>query len=317
MSESLPQPFRPAPSQHQAMVAAPASTLSTIDQPALDFAAAPHQLFFDTLPMGVIAYRVVSRTELRVAFLNRAGGSSLEQQTKLVGLTLEELLPPETAAKVLHYCLLCLDHETPMEIEDSYMLETGRMWSRSKYLPVREGQGPISHILLMWEDITAQKQREQEELARQEEIIKHQAATLEALSTPLLSISASTVVLPLIGAIDTQRAQQLLTTLLAGVAERRAQVVILDITGVPIVDSQVAAVFQHVSEAVGLLGARVVITGIRPEVAQTVVGLGIDLQRIVTRNSLRDGIAYALQHERSGDARLRNNRPPSRDGNAR
>ncbi len=260
-----------------------------------------HQAILDALPMGIMLYHVVSRNDFRVAFLNRASAQGHEDLIpSLIGRPFDVQLPPETAVKVLEHFQICLDTGEQVEIEDSYELPiVGRIWTRSKYLPLRAGAGPVTHIMLTWEDITTQKLRERDELARQQEIIQNQAAALEELSTPLLAISASTVVLPLIGAIDSQRAQQLLTTLLEGVAERRARVVILDITGVPIVDTQVANVFLQASQSVALLGAQVVITGIRPEVAQTIVGLGIDLQRIVTRNTLQDGIAFALQGGRA------------------
>src|SRR6185295_2919913 len=104
-----------------------------------------------------------------------------------------------------------------------------------------------------------------------------QAAALDELSTPLIPISDDTVIMPLIGNIDSRRAQQVIEALLEGVAETRTQVAILDITGVPVVDTQVANALIGAAQAVKLLGAQVVITGIRPEVAQTLVGLGVDL----------------------------------------
>ena len=102
--------------------------------------------------------------------------------------------------------------------------------------------------------------------------------------------------MPLVGAIDSRRVTQIMETLLTGVSTSRASTVILDITGVMIVDTQVANALVQASQAVGLLGAQVVLTGIRPEVAQTLVGLGVDLRGIITRSTLRDGINYALQH---------------------
>ena len=85
-------------------------------------------------------------------------------------------------------------------------------------------------------------------------------------------------------------------TLLSGVAASRVRIVILNITGVAIVDTQVANAFVRASQALNLLGCQAVLTGIRPEVAQTLVGLGVDLRTIITRGTLRDGIAYALQN---------------------
>jgi rsbT co-antagonist protein RsbR len=86
-----------------------------------------------------------------------------------------------------------------------------------------------------------------------------------------------------------------LETLLEGIAGSGASVAILDITGVALVDTQVANALIRAAQAVNLLGAQVVLTGIRPEVAQTLVGLGVELGGIVTRSSLQSGIAYALE----------------------
>jgi rsbT co-antagonist protein RsbR len=144
-------------------------------------------------------------------------------------------------------------------------------------------------------DITERKRAEA--MLRQqiefEETIRVQNAVLAELSTPLIPISDHVMVMPLIGAVDSRRAQQVLETLLQGIASSGTQVAILDITGVPVVDTQVANALIHAAQAVKLLGAQVVLTGIRPEVAQTLVGLGADLGGIITRSSLQSGIAYA------------------------
>jgi anti-anti-sigma factor len=133
-------------------------------------------------------------------------------------------------------------------------------------------------------------------LARaRDEIIHAQEAALLELSVPLIPISDTMMVMPLIGSIDSRRAQQVIETLLQGIASNAARLVILDITGVPLVDTQVANTLIRTAQAVKLLGAEVVLTGIRPEVAQTLVGLGVDLSGIVTRSTLQNGIAYGLR----------------------
>ena len=86
----------------------------------------------------------------------------------------------------------------------------------------------------------------------------------------------------------------LIDSLLEGVASSRAQTAILDITGVPVVDTQVANALVRAAQSVKLLGAQVVLSGIRPEVAQTLVGLGVDLSGIVTSSTLQSGIAHAI-----------------------
>jgi len=128
-----------------------------------------------------------------------------------------------------------------------------------------------------------------------DQIIRAQAVALRELSSPLIPISDSVLVMPLIGAIDSGRAQQVLETLLAGIASHAAHLVIVDITGVPLIDTQMANALIRTAQAVKLLGAQVVLTGIRPEVAQTLVGLDLDLRGIVTCSTLQAGIVYGLR----------------------
>lgn len=144
-------------------------------------------------------------------------------------------------------------------------------------------------------DITGQQRAEQERIALQEQVIAAQQAALRELSTPLIPLAAGVVAMPLIGGIDSARAQQVIATLLAGIEANQAATAIVDITGVPVVDSQVAQVLIQAAQAVQLLGAQVVLTGIRPEVAQTLIGLGLNIDGVVTRSSLQSGIAYALR----------------------
>jgi rsbT co-antagonist protein RsbR len=155
---------------------------------------------------------------------------------------------------------------------------------------------PHKRLCVVFENITERKRAETvlRQSALQEEKIQAQAAVLAELSTPLIPLNNQVMVMPLIGAVDSRRAQQVLETLLQGIASSGAQIAILDITGVPVVDTQVANALIHAAQAVKLLGAQVVLTGIRPEVAQTLVGLGADLGSIITRGSLQSGIAYAI-----------------------
>lgn len=145
-------------------------------------------------------------------------------------------------------------------------------------------------------DITERKQieREQADGRLREEVIRMQEARLAELSTPLIPINDEVMVMPLIGGLDGGRAERVIEALLEGVGRNRTRIAILDITGVPTVDTETADALMRAAKAVQLLGAEVVLTGIRPEVAQTLVNLGTDLSRIVTRGSLQSGIAYAM-----------------------
>ncbi len=135
----------------------------------------------------------------------------------------------------------------------------------------------------------------QERERLQAELITMQEAKLRELSTPLIPLSQHTVLLPLIGSIDPQRAQMIVEVLLEGVASYQAEIAIVDITGVPVVDTHVAHALIQAAQAVKLLGGQFILTGIGPSMAQTLVSLGADLSSIVTRGRLQHGIAYALQ----------------------
>ncbi len=253
------------------------------------------QNILDTVGLPMIAYEIKGPTECRIAYASRATVDAGGPEDRGIGKLMEEMLPEATASQVRKRLARCIETDSAYTVEDSYDLGTSVMWTRSTFAPMHDAEGRITHLLCYWDDITEQKRREQEERAEQEEVIRHQQATLAELSTPLLSISESTVVMPLVGAVDSRRVQQMMESLLSGVADSHASIVILDITGVSVVDTQVANAFIRASQAVRLLGAQVVLTGIRPEVAQTLVGLGVDLSTIITRSTLRDGIAYALQ----------------------
>ncbi len=115
------------------------------------------------------------------------------------------------------------------------------------------------------------------------------------LSAPVVPVTEGIVVLPLIGLIDDLRAEQIMTNLLESVNIYDAEVIVLDITGVPIVDTQTASYLLRAAQAVRLLGARVIVTGIRPEIAQTIVQLGIDTEQITTAANMEAGLRYALR----------------------
>ncbi len=160
---------------------------------------------------------------------------------------------------------------------------------------IQNAQGIPTHTAAIVRDIRARKQEEEDRAALQLQVIEAQSAALRELSSPLIPLSEHVVLMPLIGSIDSQRAQLVMETLLEGVALHQADIAILDITGVSVVDTQVANALVQAAQAVKLLGAQVVLTGIGSTMAQTLVHLGADLSSIVTRGSLQNGIAYALR----------------------
>ncbi|WP_246945309.1 RsbT co-antagonist protein RsbRA [Bacillus pinisoli] len=127
-----------------------------------------------------------------------------------------------------------------------------------------------------------------------EHTVTMQKMALQELSAPLIPVYENITVMPLIGTIDTDRARKIMENLLQGVVKHRSEVVLIDITGVPVVDTMVAHHIIQAAEAVRLVGTKCLIVGIRPEIAQTIINLGIDLSHIVTKNSLKKGLETAL-----------------------
>lgn len=127
-----------------------------------------------------------------------------------------------------------------------------------------------------------------------EGLIREQSQAILELSTPVVQLWQGILALPLIGSVDTARSQQIMEDLLTRITETGSTMVIMDITGVPIVDTAVAKHLLQTVAAARLLGAESVIVGVSSRIAQTIVHLGIDLSEVVTRTSMARGLEYAL-----------------------
>jgi rsbT co-antagonist protein RsbR len=126
-----------------------------------------------------------------------------------------------------------------------------------------------------------------------ERIIRQQQEAIRELSTPVLQVRERLLILPIIGVLDSQRARQLTEQLLRGIRANRAKVVVIDITGVPTIDSTVANNLVLTVEASRLMGASVIITGLSSEIAQTLVTIGVDLSKVNAVGDLQGGIEEA------------------------
>ena len=128
-----------------------------------------------------------------------------------------------------------------------------------------------------------------------EDIIVRQQEDLLELSTPVVKLWEGVLALPMIGTLDSQRTQVVMESLLERIVETGSEIAIIDITGVPTVDTLVAQHLLKTVTAIRLMGADAIISGVRPQIAQTIVHLGLDLQGVVTKANLADALALALQ----------------------
>ncbi len=225
-------------------------------------------------------------------------GMSREQ---IIGKNQADFFPPEAVAEWRSIEQQVLETRAPVETENNVSLSDGMHTYLSITAPIIDEHGQINVLCGIATDITERKQMEEERLALKQQVIDAQQDALRELSTPLIPIARDVVIMPLIGTIDSGRAQMVLETLLEGVAQYQADLAILDITGVAMVDTQVAQALVRAAKAVKLLGAQVIVTGIQPSIAQMLVHLGIDLEGIITYATLQAGIAQALAGRLTAD----------------
>lgn len=171
----------------------------------------------------------------------------------------------------------------------------GVVWVEANMTLIRNEEGKPIGVRGVNLDITAtvRAETERSEALLREERLRMQKSMLLELSTPLIPLNNEILVMPLVGALERARAERATEALLEGVTRLGARFVILDITGVARVDADVANSLLQAARGVGLLGAEVILTGIRPEVARTLVELGVDLGQIATKSSLQAGISHA------------------------
>jgi rsbT co-antagonist protein RsbR len=220
----------------------------------------------------------------------------------IIGHTDQDYLPPEQVAEFMR-----LDTQVMQtgELAANEELITGsngvqRSIYTRKY-PLRDEQATVVGLVGIITDITDIRQRQEQiaeleaTLAEKAETIEHQRILLQQVSVPVIQVWDGILLLPLLGVIDSYRAVRILESMLEAIANARAQIIILDITGVPIVDTSVASYIIQGIQAAHLLGCESVLVGIGPHIAQTMVQLGMDFSHITTLASLQQGLAYGLR----------------------
>jgi rsbT co-antagonist protein RsbR len=178
------------------------------------------------------------------------------------------------------------------EAKHNVMMMAGRDWESwlVPLAPERAGDAAVIGISL---DITEGAQRERE-LRAQLEVIDRQQQALRAMSTPIIEVWDRVLCLPILGLVDSVRTADIMESLLQAVVRVRARFAILDMTGVEVVDTSTAGHLLGLVRAIELLGARGIVTGIRPNIAETIVTLGLDLSRIAVFANLREALKHCL-----------------------
>jgi rsbT co-antagonist protein RsbR len=168
-----------------------------------------------------------------------------------------------------------------------------KRWVEATYYPLHASDGTVTHLVATLRDVTQEVEQAAAIAAAQAEIAS-QRAIIETLSSPVVQVWQGVLTMPLVGTIDSRRATTITENLLRAITERRADCVILDITGVPIVDTQIAQHLISTAHACRLLGCDVALVGIGVEMAQTLVQLGVDLSALVTLADLQAGVAWGF-----------------------
>jgi rsbT co-antagonist protein RsbR len=204
---------------------------------------------------------------------------------QLIGLNMFEIFPEEGTAEV----------RKALKGKMSYFVNeiAGTHWE-AWYLPVHNERGEVTHVAGVTLDITPAKRTEQE-LRAKLEVIQKQQQVIRSLSTPIIQVWDRVLTLPLVGSFDSARAAEVMDSVLREVVATRARYAILDLTGIEAMDTATAGHLLKLSQAIKLLGAEGIITGIHPAIAQAMIGLGVDLTSIVTRSTLREGLQHCIQ----------------------
>lgn len=232
--------------------------------------------------------------EHKVMYVNSAGLHMIGRAASSpAALSLVELYPAENGQRLLTEVFPAVLAKGSWTGEAWLCHVDGHLIPVSQVVvALRSREGQHEGFGMVMRDLSAieSHKKAQEELLRQQAMLREM---IQAMATPIIPLTERIVVMPLIGSMDASRAEDFVTAALQGVESRRAQVVIIDITGMKHVDTSVGATLVRATLALRLVGAEVVLTGIRAEIARTLVGLGVDLP-VNTRSTLQSGIAHAL-----------------------
>ncbi len=213
---------------------------------------------------------------------NTAARQGRRSPGELLGKTMHECYPGIERTPMFELLERCMGERSSERTENEFTYEDGRTtWFELRIQPCRAG------IVIVSLDMTERRNVE----SRLQQTYRQ---ALRDIVTPVVRLHEGVLLVPLVGALDGPRAAQMTETVLHRVVEERAKVVLLDVAGVPVVDTAVAGDLLRASAMLRLLGSEAILTGLAPEAAKSIVHLGVDLSTMRTTGQLAEGIAWAL-----------------------
>jgi rsbT co-antagonist protein RsbR len=219
-------------------------------------------------------------------FLEQAGAPELDGEKKLIGKTDFDLFGEELAKAARADEVHIMETREPIinRPEVSTTPEGDAVYLSTTKAPMIDNKGNVIGIVGLTQDVTKQKVAE----LRLEHL-------LGELSTPVLHAWEGIIIMPLVGTLSSDRAQQATQAILESIDHYQARYAIVDITGVSVIDSMVANQLIKTAIAIETLGCKALITGVSAEIASTIVDLGIDMGKIATKNTLIEGLTYTIK----------------------
>mgnify|MGYP000264039655 CR=1 FL=1 len=245
----------------------------------------PGLIWFGPVKPDLSSYHV----EFMSDYLFRVTGYTAKQWLETPGFW-RSILHPEDRDQILATVPEAMTKERPIGPYRIFASSGRIMWIQSQMRLERDANGVPIRMYGLTLDMTAFQEAQQARIAIQQELAEKARHLLE-LSTPIIPISDDVLVMPVIGTLDPVRAQHALETVLGSVTAMRARRVIVDLTGVSSVDQSAAAALLRMVRSVRLVGAQVILTGMRGEIARALIKLDIPLAEVTTRTSLRSAIA--------------------------
>nr|WP_269140303.1 STAS domain-containing protein [Pectinatus sottacetonis] len=242
-----------------------------------------HEQILDQIPVMVIAVDL----NMEIIYLNSASrdifNKSTDSYKEQPFHKLFNIAPDHAASSVIK---LAIDTQENQTGRSQLTIGNSKMPIEIYAVPLKDSEGTIIGGLEYLLDITQRVSFEKK--------LQEQSHTIKEISTPALTLWDGVLVLPVIGIIDSLRAQHMMDTMLEKIMETAAKVIILDIQGVPAVDTAVANHLIKITKATSLMGCQCILSGISPAVAQAIVQLGIDMGNIKTNSSLKNSLSDAF-----------------------